>query len=512
MFKKFLKEHAYIFILLAALISLLTLEYLFFNFTIDDAFIGFRYSENMANGYGTVFNIGEKPVEGYSNFLWIMIGAAFVKMGFSAMIASKFMGIFFSLINIPILYKLSYRMLGNKFYASLPPLLLSVIPAYAFWAVAGLETILYITLLLISVLFFLEKKYLLSSLFFVLLSLTRPEGAVVFAVLSLLMLYKNKTAKARLFSAGFVKWIVVFAGIYVPYFIWRFLYFGYPLPNSFYFKSGVSSLSSIWWAYSFLAYIFPFAIFGVYGILKQKTSGEKKFLLALVALLVALTFLYKPIQGYPYRFLLPALPFILIFAADGIKQFLQSLGQTDISFGRQSGNIRKYLALAVVVFLFIYPLVNAREYKAYADKFYNGYERAHNKLGKWLSENFNQTATLVMADIGAAPYYAKMRTIDIVGVTDTYITHHAQEPGYAKYILDQNPDIIVLLSGSTNIFRPLWDYSDKIYNDTDFQKNFTRIAVLKFDNYYYLWVYKSNSVSIGEKQIEKLAYDPVEFC
>lgn len=512
MAESFFKKQAHIFLLLAAVIPLLAIESFLFNFTIDDAFIGFRYSENMASGHGAVFNIGEDPVEGYSNFLWLLIGATFVKTGFSAMVASKYLGIFLSLVNILILYKLSFRVLNNRLYASLPPLLLSVVPAYSYWAVAGLETMLYITVLMTSILLFLERKYALSSFFFVLLSLTRPEGAVVFAALSLFMLCKNKTAKARLFSARFVKWIAVFAGIYVPYFIWRFTYFGYLLPNSFYFKSGILSPPAMWWAYSFLVYIFPFAIFGAYGILRQKTSGEKKFLLALAALLVTLTFLYIPLQGYPYRFLLPALPFILILAADGIRQFLHSVGQTEFSFGRQSGGLRKYLALAVVAFLFIYPLANAREYKAYADKFISGYERAHIKLGKWLSENFNQTATLVFADIGATPYYAKMRTIDIVGVTDEYITHHAQEPVYAKYIIDQKPEIVVLLSGSTNIFRPLWDYSEKIYNDSGFQKNYTRIAVLKFDNDYYLWVYKLNYINIDKQAIEQLNYDPIEFC
>ncbi len=505
-------KNAHILVLLMALVPLIVLESLFFNFTIDDAFIGFRYSENIANGYGAVFNIGEKPVEGYSNFLWLLMGAPFMKMGFSVMMASKYMGIFFSLINILILYKLSLKILNNKFYASLPPLLLSAVPAYAFWAISGMETVFYITLLMVSVFLFLEKKYALSSLFFVLLSLTRPEGAVIFAALSVFFLYMQKTAKQKILSSGFIKWIIVFAALYVPYFIWRFLYFGYPLPNSFYFKSGVSSLSSIWWVYSFLVYMFPFVIFGVYGMIRQKTSAEKKFLLAFAALLIALTFLYKPIQGYPYRFLLPAVPFILIMAADGVREFLLFFNQSIVSYARQGICLKKYAAILVVVFLFVYPLAIAREYKAYADRIYNGLEMAHSKLGKWLFENLNHSSTLVFADIGATPYYSKMRTIDIVGVTDDYITHHWKDANYTKYILNQNPEIIVLISGRNTFFSPYWDYSDRIYADEDFQKNYTRIAVMRFDHDYYLWVYKINSLNIDKKAIEKLAYDPLEFC
>lgn len=505
-------KNVHIIVLLMAAVPLIVLESLFFNFTIDDAFIGFRYSENIANGHGALFNIGEKPVEGYSDFLWLLMGAFFVKTGFSAMMASKYMGIFFSLLNILVLYRLSLKAISNKFYASLPPLLLSAVPAYAFWAISGMETVFYITLLMVSAFLFLEKRYVLSSLSFVFLSLTRPEGAIIFAALSLYFLYEEKKSKSKIFSGRFAKWILVFAALYVPYFIWRFMYFGYPLPNSFYFKSGVSSLSSIWWAYSFLAYMFPFVIFGAYGLLGQKTSGEKKFLLALAALLLALTFLYKPIQGYPFRFLLPAVPFVLILAADGIRQFLFSFSKSMLSYARQGGHLKKYAAAAVVVFLFVYPLGLAREYKAYADHFYNGFERAHTKLGKWLFENLSPNATLVFADIGAAPYYSKLRTIDIVGVTDDYITRHWQDANYTKYILDQNPEIIVLISGRGTVFSPYWDYSDRIYVDEDFQKNYRRIAVLKFDDNYYLWVYKINSLNIDKKAIEQLAYDPVEFC
>src|SRR4051794_37248022 len=41
-------------------------------FTIDDAYISFRYAENLASGHGLVYNLGER-VEGYTNFLWVVL-------------------------------------------------------------------------------------------------------------------------------------------------------------------------------------------------------------------------------------------------------------------------------------------------------------------------------------------------------------------------------------------------------------------------------------------------------
>src|SRR5688572_20411043 len=38
----------------------------------DDAMISMRYARNLADGHGLVWNPGEAPVEGYTNFLWTL--------------------------------------------------------------------------------------------------------------------------------------------------------------------------------------------------------------------------------------------------------------------------------------------------------------------------------------------------------------------------------------------------------------------------------------------------------
>ena len=47
----------------------------------DDSYISFRYAENLSRGHGITFNPGEPPVEGYSNFLWILVCALSDKLG-----------------------------------------------------------------------------------------------------------------------------------------------------------------------------------------------------------------------------------------------------------------------------------------------------------------------------------------------------------------------------------------------------------------------------------------------
>ena len=46
------------------------------NLIIDDAFIFFRYAENLLEGHGLLWNPGDEAVEGYSSFLYVVVLAA----------------------------------------------------------------------------------------------------------------------------------------------------------------------------------------------------------------------------------------------------------------------------------------------------------------------------------------------------------------------------------------------------------------------------------------------------
>ena len=47
---------------------------------VDDAYIAFRYSRNLAAGEGLRFQPGP-PVEGYTCFSWVVLGALFARLG-----------------------------------------------------------------------------------------------------------------------------------------------------------------------------------------------------------------------------------------------------------------------------------------------------------------------------------------------------------------------------------------------------------------------------------------------
>src|SRR5262245_5079445 len=68
---------------LAACLLLLIVHAAAYWFLTDDAFISFRYARNFSAGAGLVFNPGFERVEGYSNFLWVLILAAGNRLGWA---------------------------------------------------------------------------------------------------------------------------------------------------------------------------------------------------------------------------------------------------------------------------------------------------------------------------------------------------------------------------------------------------------------------------------------------
>ena len=59
----------------AAVVAAFARNVSFRRFIGDDAFISFRYARNWVEGNGLVWNAGE-AVEGYTNFLWVVVMAA----------------------------------------------------------------------------------------------------------------------------------------------------------------------------------------------------------------------------------------------------------------------------------------------------------------------------------------------------------------------------------------------------------------------------------------------------
>src|SRR6185436_3393334 len=105
----------------------------------DDAFISYRYAENLAHGIGLVFNPGER-VEGYSNFLWTLFSALVIAGGGKPELWAPVVSAACALATLALVMTFLYR---RGRHPGVVGILLAANTGFAAWATSGLETALY---------------------------------------------------------------------------------------------------------------------------------------------------------------------------------------------------------------------------------------------------------------------------------------------------------------------------------------------------------------------------------
>src|SRR6267154_221619 len=91
----------------------------------DDAFISFRYADNLVRGIGLVWNQGER-VEGYTNFLWTLLMSGGICLGMDPVLFSQVLGIICFVLTLFFTYKLSRKIFGSELPSLTAVLLLGV--------------------------------------------------------------------------------------------------------------------------------------------------------------------------------------------------------------------------------------------------------------------------------------------------------------------------------------------------------------------------------------------------
>jgi len=81
-------------ILVLAIAAILYLDLCFYPHTLDDAYVTFRYSEHLGEGYGFgAWNTQGERVEGYTSFLWMVFLGAGHAIGMDVRTVAKVTGI-----------------------------------------------------------------------------------------------------------------------------------------------------------------------------------------------------------------------------------------------------------------------------------------------------------------------------------------------------------------------------------------------------------------------------------
>ncbi len=448
----------------------------FFSFTKDDAWITFRYSKNFVNGNGIVFNPGWDPVEGYSNFLWIFSGAIPHLLNIDPVIYTKIFSIILNFCTIIMVYKFT-TLFYDKNVSLFAPILYALYYPFHLWTIGCLETPLLLFLIICAFYFAYKEtqennKYpKISFIFSFLVTLTRPDGIIYIVGLEGSLIFYHiflKKEKKIIFQRIFSSLIV--GVLYLNYFVWRFLYYGYFFPNTYYVKRSSSFITEGGIEYLGVFFVFTSPIIllmliGIYKIIFKKKDW-KKIIFLVVPILINFAIVlnltqFNTAQGF--RFILPAMPFIIIISI----YFFQDLKEQRKKEFPEKLNfkliINKYVPFLLILFLIIIPMTAPLVFKNTSLIDTN---EKHYIIGKWFDKNVPKNATVAYIDMGIVPYYCELNFIDMWGLMDEHIAH---EGFSSEYVLSQNPTFILFKKWGP-------DFSDK----SDFKEKYELFCTVEF--------------------------------
>lgn len=420
----------------------------------DDAYISFRYAENLTNGLGLVFNRGER-VEGYSNFLWTIWTAAGMKLGAGPEGWSLAWGLACYAASIVLLALIARRLAGAAAGAAVVPagaLLAALHPAWSYFATSGLETSLFTFLALLG--FFVvtwkgARPAAIAGAVFALLAMTRPDGPILALPAGLYLLLAQRGTHRR--ARAVLSFGVAFAALWVPYTLWRVSYYGSFFPNTYYAKSA----GLAWWSQGsrylglYALKYWPLllgATLGIGALLARGRSvaaqeggrGRAHVGPGLLALALLVTYaLYVARVGGDFmfaRFLIPVTPFLLVLTDLGCQRLL---GRRPLAVAGATA------ALALCMLATPDPITGTavrngivNEWALYTPEF-SGRVRATGETIRPYLEGLPARMAFLGAEARAI-YYSKVATAIecTTGLTDSAIAHqplsHRERVGHEK--------------------------------------------------------------------------------
>lgn len=428
---------------MAVLIALATvatiLTALFFQFTVDDAYITFRHSLNLVTDGVLSWNLEGPREEAFTNPLYVLMGAIGIKLGIKPELPIKIvsLGIFFLWLNRAI--KICIPAARPK-RLLISAVFLLCIPSYIH-AYSGLETLLFAYLLF---------EYLCSeevghprdiSIAF-LLVLCRPEGAL-FVVTSLGCLLFRRLRGSHYHSPKDRLWLFpslaigLFAILVLSY---KISYFGDFLPNTFYAKTGRPQglgailgniKSSVPWLF-FASFVFQWS--KLRGSALAKYSGFAVIYLVYIRSGLAMNYADR----FWYQLFWPLIVHE-ISANQNIESFLSLF---NIRKPLESFSSSRSAALSLAGFGWIVSSITGSPSSSlHLSTYFGRAIRSHANLGYQLSNALPSNSKIWVGDAGLIPYYSSRMTYDLNFLGTKQI---AKEGVSESMIAQKRPDVFIL--------------------------------------------------------------------
>jgi hypothetical protein len=453
-------------LLLAIAAIALVLHSLAYNFVTDDAYISFVYSRNLAHHGELTFNLGQ-PVEGYTNFLWTVLLGLLMLVGAPPEITSRVLGTACGVVTLYFVFRATERGLGRKTpWAVVPSLLLACSSGFACWSSGGLETQLFTLSCAIALDAIVHaetepRALRRAGIALAAAAMTRPEGILVAGMLLLARLACNVISRHRFAGWAELRGAAWFLGLWAPWFAWRWLYYGFPVPNTYYVKAHgpwaqpqlahemwQNGLYYVWtWLeQTKLVFVSPIALVGLAAV----RARTPRFALGLSCSLLAAAYIpYAISVGGDFmglhRFIMPMFVVAAIAVVLGFEWLCSVMPRAAGTAIGIAVAILLVLGFAASQALLTYRSVAwgnfANDRGIDTPAFLMVYTEDRAAIGRAMEPCFRDDDFSILGGAGAQPYYGRMRGIDVFGLVSDRVAH--EEPriraraGHTKFASDK---------------------------------------------------------------------------
>jgi arabinofuranosyltransferase len=439
----------------------------------DDAYISYRYAQNLLDGHGLVYNVGER-VEGYSNFLYVLIVAAGLFFFNNAYIVATVINCCCILLSLIIFSSYIARRFSliHGFSASL---LFATLPQLWLWTSSGMEPVM-VMLTQLMLWICVEKividessktaRYLLWLLMLVSV-LLRADGFIPPFLCCAYLFIKDRKKPA---TSSLIFLISVIAG----YVLWRYNYYGYPLPNTYYVKITGSLVQRLYGAKHQLELLCEssFMVYGclliggialsLFSISKSTKVRLSDYISFDIFFIIGWLGYWSYIGGdvYQERFLIVLPPLIIAF-------FFQS-------FFKLIKSKKLIFVICCVGVFFQIKLINNDLRFAYGITHWEPKYDFWIDLGEFLKAKY-PNKKLAIDGAGKVPFFSALPIIDMLGINDLVIGHKPTTfgglPGHDKtdpdYVFSRRPHLIAAWVINDNLDL-LWGLSRSQYTSNGY--------------------------------------------
>lgn len=448
----------------------------------DDAMVSMRYARNLAHGHGLVWNPGGERVEGYTNLLWVLIMSPVHLLPIppeQISLVIQLLSASFLATNLFFVQKLS-GILRPHF----PNVSILAIFVTAFylplnnWALQGMEVGL-LTLLLTTAVWLVSRSVLLNApslkpyLILAIGTLVRLDMSIPFVVIlatHTLLISRHRTQQLIYACAVLLFFLL-------PQTLFRVLYYGDILPNTYYLKmTGYPLLLRITRGiYVFLEFILRANILFVLLPLVLLIRPSKPILLLLSVLGGQILYsIYVGGDAWEWwggsnRYIVIAMPIFFVLFSHALWMLVDKIVTAGpntvpmIRLRRQAVFLCVGM-LAVVNFNSIYGPSALAEWLLLKCPLWTCTNAQVVRTALMVRELTTQEAKVAVVWAGILPYFAERHAVDLLGKNDKVIARKPMRvsaglsrfkdfyPGHLKWdyaysIGELRPDVIISLWG-----------------------------------------------------------------